>query len=236
MVPGAVQFGGLLPKTAIKKPGRGLEPQGNGSCFPRAPIHRGRKWTAFLSPGHAVTEPQLDRERFSKRGPWMALGQCGWELSSGPVPRVSASYVSMGMKRDANSHVISVILDRLSLNFRLVPANLLLVSPPSNPVTAHHSQACCLTGHQGPQVAPIASASHCLFLQRVCIPGHDVTLLTLPMQKSLHHPQDLLRRPEQGGHLQFRGLETADSAQVSLEISACLAVGGKPKLSLGVRK
>lgn len=130
MVSGAAQFGGLLPKFAIKKPGRGLEPQGNGSCFPRAPIHQGRKWTAFFSPGHAVTEPRLDRERFSKRDPLMALGQCGWELSSGPVPHVSASYVSMGMKKDANSHAITVILDRLPLNFRMVPANLLLVSPP----------------------------------------------------------------------------------------------------------
>lgn len=127
MVSGAVQFGGLLPKTAIKKPGRGLEHQGNGSCFPRAPIHQGRKWTAFFSPGHAVTEPRLDRERFSKRDPWMALGQCCWELSSGPVPHVSASYVSMGMKRDANSHVITVILDRLSLDFKMVPANLLRI-------------------------------------------------------------------------------------------------------------
>lgn len=60
----------------------------------------------------------------------MALGQSGWELCSGPVPHVSASYVSMGMKRDANSHAITVILDRLPLNFRMVPANLLLVSPP----------------------------------------------------------------------------------------------------------
>lgn len=93
----------------------GLEPRGNGSCFPGAPIHQGRKWAAFFSPGRAVAEPQLDRERFSKRDPWMALGQCVWELSSGPVPHVSASYVSMGMKRDTNSRAITVILDRLLL-------------------------------------------------------------------------------------------------------------------------
>lgn len=117
MTSGAVQFGGLLPKTAIKKPGRGLEPQGHGSCFPKASIHRGSGRRApFFSPGHAVTEPLLDKERFSKRDPLMAHGQRGWELSSGPVPHVSASYVRTRMEGDADSHTIAVTSGRLSLH------------------------------------------------------------------------------------------------------------------------
>lgn len=117
MTSGAVQFGGLLPKTAIKKPGRGLEPRGHGSCFPKASIHQGSGRRApFFSPGHAVTEPLLDKERFSKRDPLMAHGQRGWELSSGPAPHVSASYVRTRMKGDANSHTIAVTSGRLSLH------------------------------------------------------------------------------------------------------------------------
>lgn len=117
MTSGAVQFGGLLPKTAIKKPGRGLEPQGHGSCFSKASIHQGSGRRApFFSPGHAVTEPLLDKERFSKRDPLMAHGQRGWELSSGPAPHVSASYVRTRMKGDADSHTIAVTLGRLSLH------------------------------------------------------------------------------------------------------------------------
>lgn len=57
--------------------------------------------------------PHFDRaddKRFSKRDSLVAQGQCDRELSPGPVPHVSASYVRMRMERDIISHPTAISL------------------------------------------------------------------------------------------------------------------------------
>lgn len=123
----------------------------------------------FFSPGHSMTEPQPEEERFPKRDLLMAQGQYDQgELSSGPFPHVSASYLRMRMRRDAKSHSITVILVRFSLNFRLVPSYLLLVFLSIEDLALYHrSQVCCLKGHRSPRAKPTTSASQGVSLQHV---------------------------------------------------------------------
>lgn len=67
-------------------------------------LHSPRQKVAapFFSPGHSMTEPQPDEERFPERDLLMAQGQYDQgELSSRPVPHVSTSYLRKRMRRDS---------------------------------------------------------------------------------------------------------------------------------------